>query len=68
MPWAAFMLWFFGSFGSGELTVLHNKSFDPEVHVSWRDLHVALSNLRNPWAIKLQLRLSKHTSSVMEWS
>ena len=57
MPWAALTLCFFGFFRSGELTVPHNESFDPKVHLSWGD--VAINDPQNPQAIKVQLRRSK---------
>ena len=57
MLWAACSLCFFGFFRSGELTSPSDHCFDPDVHLSFRD--VAVDNRDHPTSVKVHLKSSK---------
>ena len=57
MLWAAASLCFFGFFRSGEITVPSRASFDPEVHLVFKD--VTVDSHENPKLIKVRLKASK---------
>ena len=55
--WAVALTAFFGFCRSGEITVLQGRAYDPQVHLSLRD--VAVDSSHHPRVISLLLRCSK---------
>ena len=57
MMWAACCLAFFGFLRSSEFTIPSQSSYDPEVHLSIKD--VAVDNRAKPWMLKVSIKQSK---------
>ena len=57
MLWAACCLGFFRFLRIGEITVPQQDAFDPEVHLSFRD--VAVDDLTNPSFLRVSIKRSK---------
>ena len=57
MLWAALLLGFFGFMHSGEFTVPNNSAFDPQCHLTARD--IAVDCHQNPTMIRVLLKQSK---------
>lgn len=57
MLWTAVVIYFFGFFCSGEITVPSHNSFDPFTHLAWRD--ASFDNVLAPTMLKVHLKKSK---------
>ena len=57
MLWAVSSVCFFGFFRSGELTVPSENAFDPQVHLTFRDIEI--DNPATPTVMKIHLKASK---------
>ena len=59
MLWAACCLGFFAFLRSGEFTMPSLGSFDPAVHLTAQDIHVAVDDVANPSMLYIHLKSSK---------
>ena len=57
MVWAASLLCFFGFLRSGEITIPSLHSYDPSVHLNYKDISV--DDPSNPSIIKVHIKASK---------
>ncbi len=57
MLWAAFCLGFFGFLRAGEFTLLNDKAFDPEAHLTAGD--IAIDSHTAPTLMRVTIKMSK---------
>ena len=57
MLWSAFLLCFFGFHQSREITVPDASSYDPTVHLNFRN--ISIDNPNEPKIIRIQIKASK---------
>ena len=62
MPWAVAATCFFGFMRSGEVTLASESAFDPNTHLSFKD--VSVNCIDNPRIVKLNLKASKFRKGI----